>query len=44
MQDNVKVITLRSTYNVENLTSYPIELILVDSSNKPAYAVQKIGR
>lgn len=44
VQDNVKVITLRSTYNVENLTSYPIELILVDSANKPAYAVQKIGK
>ncbi|QRV76706.1 vacuolar protein sorting-associated protein 13 [Ceratobasidium sp. AG-Ba] len=42
VQDNIKVITLRSTYNVENLTSYPIELILVDASNKPAYAVQKI--
>ncbi|KAG8694260.1 hypothetical protein FRC09_009967, partial [Ceratobasidium sp. 395] len=43
VQDNVKIITLRSTYNVENLTSYPIELILVDASNKPAYAVQKIA-
>ncbi|KAG9102497.1 hypothetical protein FRC06_001944 [Ceratobasidium sp. 370] len=43
VQDNVKIITLRSTYNVENLTSYPIELILVDTSNKPAYAVQKIA-
>lgn len=43
VEDNVKVITLRSTYNVENLTAYPMELVLVDSSNKPTYSVQKIG-
>jgi hypothetical protein len=43
VKDNVKVITLRSTYNVENLTSYTMELVLVDSYNKPAYSVQKIG-
>ncbi|CEL57657.1 Vacuolar protein sorting-associated protein 13 OS=Saccharomyces cerevisiae (strain ATCC 204508 / S288c) GN=VPS13 PE=1 SV=1 [Rhizoctonia solani AG-1 IB] len=42
VKDNVKVITLRSTYNVENLTSYTMELVLVDSYNKPAYSVQKI--
>ncbi|KAH7345058.1 hypothetical protein B0J17DRAFT_763771 [Rhizoctonia solani] len=42
VKDNVKIITLRSTYNVENLTSYTMELVLVDSSNKPAYSVQKI--
>ncbi|CAE6413624.1 unnamed protein product [Rhizoctonia solani] len=42
VKDNVKIITLRSTYNVENLTSYTMELVLVDSSNKPAYSVHKI--
>ncbi|GAB1518861.1 Vacuolar protein sorting-associated protein 13 [Rhizoctonia solani] len=42
VKDNVKIITFRSTYNVENLTSYTMELVLVDSSNKPAYSVQKI--
>ncbi|CAE6445232.1 unnamed protein product [Rhizoctonia solani] len=42
VQDNVKIITFRSTYNVENLTSYTMELVLVDASNKPAYSVQKI--
>jgi vacuolar protein sorting-associated protein 13A/C len=43
VKDNVKIITLRSTYKVENLTAYPMELVLVDASNKPAYSVQKIG-
>ncbi|KAG8691548.1 hypothetical protein FRC11_001538 [Ceratobasidium sp. 423] len=42
VKDNVKIITFRSTYNVENLTSYTMELVLVDSSNKPAYSVHKI--
>ncbi|CAE6488407.1 unnamed protein product [Rhizoctonia solani] len=42
VRDNVKIITLRSTYNVENLTSYTMELVLVDASNKPAYSVHKI--
>ncbi|KAJ1311504.1 hypothetical protein OPQ81_009991 [Rhizoctonia solani] len=42
VKDNVKIITLRSTYNVENLTSYTMELVLVDSLNKPAYSVHKI--
>ncbi|CAE6538114.1 unnamed protein product [Rhizoctonia solani] len=42
VKDNVKIITFRSTYNVENLTSYTMELVLVDASNKPAYSVHKI--
>jgi vacuolar protein sorting-associated protein 13A/C len=43
VQDNVKVVTLRSTYKVENECMYPLEVILVDEQNKPIYALQKIG-
>ena len=43
VKDNVKIVTLRSTYLVQNLTLYPLELILVDANNKPTYALQKIG-
>ncbi|KAF7306925.1 hypothetical protein MIND_00485000 [Mycena indigotica] len=40
--DTVKVVTFRSTYKVENLTLYPIELTLVDD-NGPVQGVQKIA-
>jgi vacuolar protein sorting-associated protein 13A/C len=30
VQDNVKIVTIRSTYKVENQTLYPLELTLVD--------------
>jgi hypothetical protein len=43
VQDNVKIVTLRSTYKLENECMYPLEVILVDEQNKPAYALQKIG-
>ena len=43
VEDNVKIVTLRSTYNVFNDCLYPMELILVDANNKPAQPVQKIG-
>lgn len=42
VQDNVKVVTLRSTYKIDNECMYPLEVILVDDHNKPAYAPQKI--
>jgi vacuolar protein sorting-associated protein 13A/C len=43
VQDNVKLVTLRSTYQVENLTLYPIELTLVDDKGRPVYSLEKIG-
>lgn len=43
VQDNVKIVTLRSAYKVENLTLYPLELILVDERGQPVHSVEKIG-
>ncbi|KAH9950347.1 vacuolar protein sorting-associated protein 13 [Amylocystis lapponica] len=43
MHDNVKVVTLRSTYKVENETLYPLELTLVDDSGQPVHPVEKIA-
>lgn len=43
VQDNVKVITLQSTYKVVNETLYPLELTLVDDSGQPTHSVEKIG-
>lgn len=39
----MKVVTLRSAYKVENLTLYPLELILVDERGQPVHSVEKIG-
>ena len=44
VQDNVKVVTLRSTYKVENHTLYPLELVLVDENGRPAGSLEKIGK
>jgi vacuolar protein sorting-associated protein 13A/C len=43
VEDNVKVVTLRSTYKLENKTLYPVELALVDDSGHPINSVVKIG-
>jgi vacuolar protein sorting-associated protein 13A/C len=43
VQDNVKLVTLRSTYRVQNQTLYPIELTLVDDKGRPVYSLEKIG-
>ncbi|KLO14457.1 hypothetical protein SCHPADRAFT_996578 [Schizopora paradoxa] len=43
IKDNVKIVTLRSTYKVENQTLYPLELTLVDNSGHPVYPVEKIA-
>ncbi|KAF9478514.1 vacuolar protein sorting-associated protein 13 [Pholiota conissans] len=40
--DNTKIVTIRSTYKVENLTLYPIELMLVDDMGHPMYSLEKI--
>lgn len=43
VQDNVKIVTIRSTYKVENQTLYPLELTLVDDNGHPVYSLEKIG-
>ncbi|KAF9652010.1 vacuolar protein sorting-associated protein 13 [Thelephora ganbajun] len=43
VQDNVKLVTLRSAYKIENLTLYPIELTLVDDKGRPVYSLEKIA-
>ncbi|KAF9241379.1 vacuolar protein sorting-associated protein 13 [Melanogaster broomeanus] len=43
VQDNVKVVTLRSTYLVENQTFYPLELMLVDHTGHPVYSLERIA-
>lgn len=44
VQDNVKLVTLRSTYKVQNQTLYPIEVTLVDDKGRPVYSLEKIGK
>nr|ODO02780.1 vacuolar protein sorting-associated protein vps13 [Cryptococcus depauperatus CBS 7855] len=40
--NNVKIITFRSTLKVENQTSLPVEMIVVDSHGKAAFGAMKI--
>ncbi|KAJ3515399.1 hypothetical protein NLJ89_g1777 [Agrocybe chaxingu] len=40
--DNTKIVTIRSTYKVENATLYPLELMLVDDTGHPVYSLEKI--
>lgn len=44
VNDNVKVITIRSTYRIENQSLYPLEISLVDDQGKPVHSLEKIGR
>jgi len=41
--DNVKVVTIRSTYKVDNQTLYPLELTMVDEKGQPAHSLVKIA-
>ncbi|KAF9270221.1 DUF1162-domain-containing protein [Marasmius fiardii PR-910] len=41
--DNVKVVTIRSTFKVENLTLYPLEITLVDEHGHPVYSLEKVA-
>lgn len=43
VQDNVKVVTIRSTYKVENQTLYPLEVMLVNEAGQPTHSLEKIG-
>lgn len=41
--ENTKIITIRSTYKVENLTLYPLELMLVDETGHPVASLERIA-
>ncbi|KAF5375265.1 hypothetical protein D9758_000284 [Tetrapyrgos nigripes] len=41
--DNVKIVTVRSTYKVENHTLYPLEITLVDEHGHPVYSLEKVA-
>lgn len=43
LENNVKVITFRSTLNVENHTSIAVEMIVVDAHGKASTGALKIG-
>jgi vacuolar protein sorting-associated protein 13A/C len=43
LQDNVKVVTFRSTYKIENKSLYPLEVTLVDEVGQPVYSLEKLG-
>ena len=43
IKDNVKTVTLRSTYKVENQTFYPLEVAMVDNTGHPVSSIDKIG-
>jgi vacuolar protein sorting-associated protein 13A/C len=44
LKDNVKIVTLRSTFSVENATLVPVELAIVDANGKRASEIYKIGQ
>lgn len=43
LENNIKVITIRSTLTVNNETSLPVEMIVVDAHGKATGTVMKIG-
>ncbi|KIP11945.1 hypothetical protein PHLGIDRAFT_21259 [Phlebiopsis gigantea 11061_1 CR5-6] len=43
VEDNVKIITIRSTYRVENQSLYPLEITLVDDLGRPVHSLVKIA-
>lgn len=42
LEHNIKIITFRSTLNVENKTSLPVEMIVVDAHGKAATGALRI--
>lgn len=44
LENNIKIITFRSTLNVENQTHLPIEMIVVDAHGKASSGAMKIGK
>lgn len=43
LENNIKVITFRSTLKVENQTSLPVEMIVVDAHGKASSGAMRIG-
>ncbi|KAG1730516.1 vacuolar protein sorting-associated protein 13, partial [Suillus paluster] len=43
IEDSAKIVTLRSTYLVENQTFYPLEIMLVDHTGHPVYSLERIA-
>ncbi|KAG6911962.1 hypothetical protein DXG01_000210 [Tephrocybe rancida] len=43
VMENVKVVTIRSAYKIENQTLYPLELTVVDDMGHPVYSLEKIA-
>lgn len=41
--DNAKVVIIRSAYKIENLTLYPLEVMLVDDTGRPVSSLEKIA-
>ncbi|KAK2461917.1 hypothetical protein APHAL10511_006380 [Amanita phalloides] len=41
--DSVKLVTLRSTYKIENSTLYPLELMLVNEQGEPIHSVERLA-
>jgi vacuolar protein sorting-associated protein 13A/C len=44
VHENTKVVTFRSVYGVENLSLYPLELILVNEIGQPVCSPEKLGK
>lgn len=42
LKDNVKIVTFRSSFKVENLTHLPMELVMIDENGKAASPVNHI--
>lgn len=42
LKNNVKIITFRSTFKIENLTHLPMELVMIDSHGKAASSIYQI--
>ncbi|TFK77101.1 vacuolar protein sorting-associated protein 13 [Pluteus cervinus] len=40
--DSVKVVTLRSTYKIQNETLYTLEVMLIDNLGRPTDSIQKV--
>lgn len=43
VMDNTKIVIIRSAYKIENLTLYPLEVMLVDDTGRPVYSLEKIA-
>lgn len=44
LQDNVKIITFRSSFNVENRTLVPVEMVILDHEGNLTTNIRKIGK